>query len=63
MINKEMIDLIYVYTPNLILGICILVFFWFFSKIVQYGINNFLRNKNSTTNVSNVIAGIIKDDK
>ena len=59
--SSKIFEFIYTYIPNLILGFCIFMIFWFFSKIVQYGINNFLKNKNSSTNISNVIAGIIKN--
>ena len=59
--SSKIFEFIYTHIPNLILGFCIFIVFWFFSKIVQYGINNFLKNKNSSTNISNVIAGIIKN--
>ena len=39
--NKdEIIELIYLYTPKILLGISIFILFWFFSKVIQYGINN-----------------------
>jgi len=53
--------LIYDYTPNIILGLILFIFFWFFSKIVQYGIKNLLKKTNPDTNVSNVIASIVKN--
>ena len=60
--NKEKIlELAYVYMPNIILGICIFILFWVFSKLVQYGTNNLLKNKNSDTNISKVIASIVKN--
>ena len=60
--NKErVLELIYTYMPNIILGISIFILFWFFSKLVQYGISNLLKNKNPDTNISKVIASIIKN--
>ena len=60
--NKdEIIELIYLYTPKILLGISIFILFWFFSKVIQYGINNVLKNKNPDTNISKVIASIVKN--
>ena len=60
--NKdEIIKLIYLYTPKILLGISIFILFWFFSKVIQYGINNVLKNKNPDTNISKVIASIVKN--
>ena len=60
--NKEKIlELIYMYMPNIILGIFIFILFWFFSKTIQYGINNVLKNRSPDTNISKVIASIIKN--
>ena len=61
MSKEKVLELIYAYMPNIILGVCIFILFWFFSKIVQYGINNLLKNKNPDTNISKVIASIIKN--
>ena len=58
---EQTIELLYKYTPNIALGIIIFILFWFFSKIVQYGIRNLLKTTNPNTNVSNVIASIIKN--
>ena len=58
---EKIMELLYNYTPNIVLGIIILILFWFFSKIVQYGISNLLKATNPNTNVSNVIASIIKN--
>ena len=60
--NKEkVLELIYMYMPNIILGISIFTLFWFFSKLVQYGTSNLLKNKNPDTDISKVIASIIKN--
>ena len=60
--NKDEIKkLIYLYTPKILLGISIFILFWFFSKVIQYGINNVLKNKNPDTNISKVIASIVKN--
>ena len=59
--KEEILELIYTYMPNIILGVCIFILFWFFSKIIQYGINNLLKNKNPDTNISKVIASIVKN--
>ena len=58
---EDIVKLIYDYTPNIILGLILFIFFWFFSKIVQYGIKNLLKKTNPNTNVSNVIASIVKN--
>ena len=58
---EYIVKLIYDYTPNIILGLVLFIFFWFFSKIVQYGIKNLLKKTNPDTNVSNVIASIAKN--
>jgi len=58
---EQIMELIYNYTPNIAFGIIIFIIFWFFSKIVQYGIKNLLKATNPETNVSNVIASIIKN--
>ncbi len=58
---EQIIELLYKYTPNIALGIIIFILFWFFSKIVQYAIKNLLKATNPNTNISNVIASIIKN--
>ena len=58
---KQIIELIYNYAPNIVFGIIIFLFFWFLGKIIQYGIKNLLKTINPTTNVSNVIASILKN--
>ena len=58
---EKIMELLYNHTPNIVLGIIIFILFWFFSKIVQYGISNLLKATNPNTNVSNVIASIIKN--
>ena len=58
---EQIIELLYKSTPNIALGIVIFILFWFFSKIVQYAIKNLLKATNPNTNVSNVIASIIKN--
>ena len=55
------LGLFYDYTPNIIFGAIIFILFWFFSKVVQYGIKNLLQATNPETNVSTVIASIIKN--
>ena len=57
---NKLIEFISHYTPNIILGIVIFISFWFFSKIIQYGIKKILASVNPETNVSNVISSIIK---
>ena len=61
MSKDEIIKLIYLYTPKILLGVSIFILFWFFSKVIQYGINNVLKNKNPDTNISKVIASIVKN--
>ena len=61
MSKEKILELTYAYMPNIILGVCIFILFWFFSKLAQYGINNLLKNKNPDTNISKVIASIIKN--
>ena len=58
---EQIMELLYNHAPNIALGIIIFILFWFFSKIVQYGIKNLLKATNPNTNVSNVIASIIKN--
>ena len=58
---EQIVELCYNYTPNIIFGIIIFVLFWFFSKIIQYVIKNLLQAANPETNVSNVIASIVKN--
>ena len=58
---EKIIELIYMHIPNIILGFCIFMLFWFFGKIMQSGIKNLLKGKNPKGNVSNVIASIIKN--
>tara|TARA_Y100001970_G_scaffold167327_1_gene204787 strand:+ start:3113 stop:3607 length:495 start_codon:yes stop_codon:yes gene_type:complete len=48
-------------TPNILLGIGIFIVFWIFSKIIQMMIKNLLVSKNSDTNISRVLSGIIKN--
>ena len=55
------LGLFYNYIPNIIFGAIIFILFWFFSKIVQYGIKNLLQATNPETNVSTVIASIGKN--
>ena len=58
---NKLVGFISHYTPNIILGIVIFISFWFFSKIIQYGIKKILARVNPETNVSNVISSIIKN--
>lgn len=58
---NKLVEFISHYTPNIILGIVIFISFWFFSKIIQYGIKKILASVNPETNVSNVISSIIKN--
>tara|TARA_B100001029_G_C14938167_1_gene381645 strand:+ start:66 stop:572 length:507 start_codon:yes stop_codon:yes gene_type:complete len=58
---EQIVGLAYKYTPNIFFGSIIFLFFWFFSKIVQYGIKKILKTTNPNTNISNVIAGIVKN--
>ena len=58
---NKLVEFISHYTPNIILGIVIFISFWFFSKIIQYGIKKILARVNPETNVSNVISSIIKN--
>ena len=58
---NKLMEFISHYTPNIILGIVIFISFWFFSKIIQYGIKKILASVNPETNVSNVISSIIKN--
>tara|TARA_B100000945_G_C20260522_1_gene539073 strand:+ start:407 stop:901 length:495 start_codon:yes stop_codon:yes gene_type:complete len=58
---EQIVGLAYKYTPNIFFGSIIFVFFWFFSKIVQYGIKKILKTTNPNTSISNVIAGIVKN--
>ena len=57
----KIIASIYDHLPNILLGLCIFILFWFFSKLVQYAVNNLLKGKNPNTNISRVISGIIKN--
>ena len=59
--NEKVLEFIYTHAPNLIIGLCIFVGFWLFSKIIQYAISNFLKSKNSQNNISTVIASIVKN--
>jgi len=60
--NKDkVLEIIYMYAPNLVMGVCIFIVFWLLSKIIQYVINNFLKAKNSQNNISTVIASIVKN--
>ena len=59
--NEKVLEFIYTHAPNLIMGLCIFVGFWLFSKIIQYAISNFLKSKNSQNNISTVIASIAKN--
>ena len=58
---NKLVEFISHYTPNIILGIVIFISFWFFSKIIQYGIKKILARVNPETNVLNVISSIIKN--
>ena len=58
---NKLVGFISHYAPNIILGIVIFISFWFFSKIIQYGIKKILASVNPETNVSNVISSIIKN--
>ena len=58
---NKLVEFISHYIPNIILGIVIFISFWFFSKIIQYGIKKILARVNPETNVSNVISSIIKN--
>ena len=58
---EQIVGLAYKHTPNIFFGSIIFVFFWFFSKIAQYGIKKILKTTNPSTNISNVIAGIVKN--
>ena len=57
----KLLDFFLVKSPNLLLGLLIFIFFWVFSKIIQYIINNYLKAKNSKNNISTVIGSIIKN--
>ena len=57
----KLLDFFLVKSPNLLLGLLIFILFWFFSKIIQYIINNYLKAQNSKNNISTVIASIIKN--
>ena len=57
----KLLDLLLLKSPDLILGLLIFILFWFFSKVIQYVINNYLKAKNSKNNISTVIANIIKN--
>ena len=57
----KLLDLFLLKSPNLILGLLIFILFWCFSKLVQYIINKYLKEKNSKNNISTVIASIIKN--
>jgi len=59
--TEQVIDIIYQFTPNILFGAIIFASFWFLSKIVQYGVKNLLKTTNPDTNVSNVIASIVKN--
>ena len=60
--NKDQLfKLLSDYTPDIILGVSIFIFFWLSSKFVQYGIISLLKARNPNSNISNVIAGIIKN--
>ena len=60
--NKDkVLEIVYMYAPNLLMGVCIFIVFWLLSKIIQYVINNFLKAKNSQNNISTVIASIVKN--
>ena len=52
---EQIVGLAYKYTPNIFFGSIIFIFFWFFSKIVQYGIKKIFKTTNPNTNISNVI--------
>ena len=58
---NKLVGFISHYAPNIILGIVIFISFWFFSKIIQYGVKKILARVNPETNVSNVISSIIKN--
>ena len=59
--TEKVLEFIYIHAPNLIIGLCIFVGFWLFSKVIQYGIHNFLKSKNSKNNISTVMASIAKN--
>ena len=61
MIDNNLLEKLYLYIPNITLGLFIFIIFWLFSKIIQYAINNFLKSKNSQNNISTVIASIAKN--
>jgi len=58
---EKVIELIYQYAPNILFGSIIFISFWVFSKTIQYGVKNLLKATNPETDVSNVIASIIKN--
>ena len=58
---QKILETIYLKSPTIFLGIGIFVIFWIFSKIVQLMIKNLLVSKNSDTNISRVLSGIIKN--
>ena len=58
---NQIFELMYKYSPNIIIGVIIFILFWFFSKITQFGIKNLLEKINPSNNVSNVIASIVKN--
>ena len=58
---EKILEIISLKSPSILLGIGIFVLFWIFSKIIQLMIKNILSSKNSDTNISRVLSGIIKN--
>ena len=58
---EKILEIISLKSPSILLGIAIFVLFWVFSKIIQLMIKNILSSKNSDTNISRVLSGIIKN--
>ena len=58
---EKILEIISLKSPRILLGIAIFILFWIFSKIIQLMIKNILSSKNSDTNISRVLSGIIKN--
>ena len=58
---EKILEIVSLKSPSIFLGIFIFVLFWIFSKMIQLMIKNILVSKNSDTNISRVLSGIIKN--
>ena len=58
---EKILEIISLKSPSIFLGIGIFILFWIFSKVIQLMIKNILSSKNSDTNISRVLSGIIKN--